>query len=379
MHSKSSLLLLGVVLVATTVMVGCGRSDEGEEAAPATPSPETEQAARTPSGTVPPEPVASPVTGGVALPERYCVDTYAADNVDSVAIWPDRSWVIATSKEGHRLLVFDLVDGSLVREVTGGSQPFRRPNGIAIIDSTVLVVERDNRQVRVLSLPGLETEATFGSDVLRRPYGLAVFPSTQADVWELYVTDNYETPEETVPPPAELDERVRHFRVDSKSFEARLIRSFGATEGAGVIHTVESIAADVAARRLLIADETDNALKVYDFEGRYVNEMVGAGLFAHQSEGIVLAACAGDGYWVATDQGDAQTRFLILERESGKLAGSFVGYQVANTDGIALSTARLDGYPNGALVAVHDDRGLCVFDWQDVIDANALEWGCDAR
>jgi 3-phytase len=374
MRSRWFFVALIVVLLAAVAVVSwyATSTKTGEPEAPEPTARTGTEPTR--AGATPPDPEASPGSGGVALPERYCVDAYAADNIDSVTIWPRRSWVIATAKEGNRLLVFNLADGSLVREVTGGQQRFRRPNGIAIIDDRLLVVERDNRQVRVLTLPEFETVSTFGDDVLRRPYGLAVFTLEATGAWELYVTDSYETPEETVPPPAELDERVRHFRVDPQSLQATLVRSFGETDGPGVLQTVESIAADVAGRRLLIADETTNELKVYGLDGRFLDEIIGSGQLVHQAEGIALATCNDRGYWVATDQGDARTRFVIFDRGTGEVVGNLFGYTVANTDGIALSTASLDGFPSGALVAVHDDQGFCVFDWLEVAESTSLDW-----
>ena len=363
MRSDDRQLWLGALLLVTVAMVGCGGTGtpgtDGTSAASAEPTTASE--APTPSG-------------AVTVPESYCVDSYASDNIDSVAIWPSQGWVIATAKEGQRLLVLNIADGSLVREVTAPDQPFLRPNGIAVLGDHLLVVERDNHQVRVLSLPELKTLTTFGADTLRRPYGLAVFSAD--GFWELYVTDNYETPEETIPPPAELDERVHHFRVDPSTLSAELVRSFGATEGPGVLQTVESIVADVSGGRLLIADETANDYKVYGLDGQFLGETFGEGQFAHQSEGIALAACHDGGYWVATDQGDLETRFPLLDRGSGELAGAFVGHTVANTDGVALATSALPGFPGGALVAVHDDKGLCVIDWQQIVTATGIAWNC---
>src|SRR5690606_18381740 len=84
-------------------------------------------------------------------------DTLA--NIDSPAVWhgPDgQHWVLSTAKATHLIRVEDAATGTLVRDVGGpGSGPgeFSRPNGIAVIDDFMLIVERDNARVQVFTLP----------------------------------------------------------------------------------------------------------------------------------------------------------------------------------------------------------------------------------
>src|SRR3546814_3545447 len=79
------------------------------------------------------------------------------DNIDSPAAWaaPDgRVLVIATAKATDRLVVYDGATGETLRHVGrsgAGEGEFDRPNGVAVVDELLFVVERDNRRVQVRS------------------------------------------------------------------------------------------------------------------------------------------------------------------------------------------------------------------------------------
>src|SRR3546814_3015825 len=87
------------------------------------------------------------------------------DNIDSPAAWaaPDgRVLVIATAKATDRLVVYDGATGETLRHVGrsgAGEGEFDRPNGVAVVDELLFVVERDNRRVQVLRLPGFSPVA----------------------------------------------------------------------------------------------------------------------------------------------------------------------------------------------------------------------------
>jgi 3-phytase len=168
-----------------------------------------------------PEPPAPATTPEPDVDVKTVAETFETprlpdDDVDSVAFWKGDAgeWLIATAKATHVLHVYDAATGEHLRRVGGeGGEigQFRRPNGIAVAGDLALVVERDNRRVQFLRLPDFEPVGTAGGDVLRRPYGLAVLPGADG-VHDLFVTDNDETPDEQIPPPAELGERVKRFR-----------------------------------------------------------------------------------------------------------------------------------------------------------------------
>ena len=332
--------------------------------------------------------------GGLAVvEERYLTRSEPEANIDSVAVTPAGparpALLFATAKATDVLKVFDASNGEELAEIgRRGEAPdeYRRPNGIAVVDDLLVVVERDNRRVSVRALPDYRVLAVFGSEVLRKPYGVWAH-ALGNDGYRLYVTDAYEGPDESVPPNEELDERVRTFvlRVERDAggqavgLRHRYEKSFGETAAPGALRVVESIYGDPAHDRLLIAEEDEDpetglVIKVYDLAGRYTGTRIGKGVFEAQAEGIALFACAdGSGYWISTDQGRDRTTYHLFDRESLRHVGAFSGARTANTDGIWLAQTGVPGFEQGAFYAVHDDQAVSAFDWGEVAAALGLE------
>ena len=322
------------------------------------------------------------------LRESWMTTRDTLDNIDSPAVWhgPDgEHWVLSTAKATDVLVVNDASTGAFVRRL-GASGTARgqmqRPNGIAIAGDLAFVVERDNHRVQVFRLPGFQSLGTFGDKDLRLPYGIAMYAEAP-NRFVVYVTDNYEMPDESVPPDSLLGERVRQYRVTvaGSAVRAEPIRAFGDTSGPGVLKVVESIAVDMPNQRLLIAEEleTGSHIKVYTPEGKFTGQILGQGLFPHQAEGIILYAC-GDtaGYWVATDQAMTVNTFHIFDRVTLRHVGSFRGDSTLNTDGIALTQRGFGTFPNGAFYAVHNDGNVAAFSWAAIADALSLRKDCSA-
>jgi 3-phytase len=247
-------------------------------------------------------------------------------------------------------------------------------------DSLLLVVERDNRRVQGFRLPGFETLGTFGDSLLRLPYGITSFRDASGS-YMVYVTDNYERPDESVPPDAELGERVKQFsvRVEAGRIVAQHVRSFGDTTAAGAIRIAESIMVDAARQRLMIAEETetDSYIKVYDLAGTFTGQVFGRGLFPQQAEGIALYACGDSaGYWVATDQGDSVNTFHLFDRVSLAHVGSFSGRTTRRTDGIALTQRSFGPFASGALYGSHLDAALGALSWARIAAALGVRGDC---
>jgi 3-phytase len=245
------------------------------------------------------------------------------------------------------------------------------------------VIERDNRRVQLFSLPGLTSVARFGDDELIKPYG-GWIQVEAPELYRLYVSDAYETADERVPPPAELDRRIHVFELQVDRGPNRTIAgaqathatAFGATEGPGVLHVVESLWGDPLTDRLLIAEEDPaggRVIKTYSLEGRFTGPVIGADIFRSQPEGIALYECAdGSGYWITTDQSRGRNVFHLFDRQTLTHAGGFSGEITRNTDGIWLNQAPLAGFPAGALFAVHDDQAVAAFDWRDIAAALSI-------
>jgi len=323
----------------------------------------------------------------VTLQESWMTTRDTLDNIDSPAVWhgPDgEHWVLSTAKATDVLVVNDASTGAFVRRLgssgTGRGQ-MRRPNGIAIAGNLAFVVERDNHRVQVFRLPGFQSLGTFAEQDLRLPYGIALYAQAP-DRFMVYVTDNYEMPDESVPPDSLLGQRVRQYRVTVTGARVRAepIRAFGDTSGPGVLKVVESIALDLPNQRLLIADELETAsqIKVYTPEGKFTGQIIGKGLFPHQAEGIILYAC-GDtaGYWITTDQDLTLNTFHVFDRATLRHVGSFRGDSTLNTDGIALTQRGFGNFPSGAFYAVHNDGNVAAFSWASIADALRLRKDCD--
>jgi len=322
------------------------------------------------------DPVPHPQTFAT-LTELFASEDSPADNLDSLAFWPAGPWVLATAKATDQLVVLDARDGRIVRRVgQRGDAPgqFRRPNGVAVVGDLALVTERDNHRVQLLRLPELEPLGFFGAEVLRWPYGLAVLPGDGGHL-EVYITDNYLDPGLVTPPASQLGERVKHFRLTmgESGFTARYLRAFGDTSGPGVLTTVESIAVDGRYDRLLIADETRGVqnIKVYSRAGTFTGQIMGAGLFQGEPEGIALIERGEGGYWVATDQRRPRTVFHLFDRRDLRHLGSVVGETTANTDGI--TTGPWAAEEDSRLFAVHDDRAVVAFSCTALLRALGLE------
>ena len=324
--------------------------------------------------------------------ERFVTASDPALNIDSVATYtgPEASWLFATAKDGDLLRIYDASSGAALRDLGGpgtGPDQFERPNGILVAGDLLVVVERDNRRVQVFALPGLQSVARFGEAELVLPYGAWLEPAG-ADSWRLFVTDNYQTANQRVPPPAELDRRVHVFALsvernaagDVTGVDASHDRTFGATAGEGVLRIVESLWGDPAYDRLLVAEEDPaggRVIKIYSLDGRFTGPVIGDGIFRTQPEGIALFECAdGSGYWITTDQDRGRNVFHLFDRRTLSHLGGFAGAVTQNTDGIWLNQAPLPGLPAGAFFAVHDDQAVSAFDWRDVAAAVGVPAAC---
>jgi len=384
MRRKCAALLCAVLLLGA-----CGGGDRSDQRSDA---PERESApvaaeARSAGGHAASGDGASPPARPVRIEERWLTARNERDNVDSVAVWADgagRHWLLATAKESDVLIVYDAATGERLRAFGGrGEAPgeFRRPNGIFVADDRVWVVERDNRRVQVLSLPDFEPLVRFGDDVLTRPYGLWL--DRVDDGYRLFVTDAYETPDERVPPDAQLDRRLHRFdlALENGTLELTGHRVLGPTEGEGRLLKVESLWGDAASGRLLVADEHASRLnlKLFDLEGAYTGRTVADGILQYEPEGIALQRCGeGEGYWIVTDQDERDNRFLVLERRSLALAGAFTGVKTRNTDGVWLHPEPLGEFSDGVFYAVHDDGNVAAFDWGEVLERLSLDPSCSA-
>lgn len=322
----------------------------------------------------------------VILKEVFFTTDQARENIDSPATWhgPNGEHLLfATSKQGHSVNVFDAINGAMLRRLGGQGQElgqFNRPNGVSVIDNLLLVVERDNRRVQVISLPDFTPLAAFGESELGKPYGLWVDPLGGGE-YHVYVTDNYETDAGEIPADKALNHRVRRYllEVEGNTADAELDLSFGETRGPGRLFVVESVFGDKANGNLLVADELEDdklgrQVKVYDFEGNFTGKTFGKGLFKFQVEGIALYETSEkSGYWFVTDQGKLANYFHVFDRQSFEHLGTIEGERTLNTDGVWISQTAMPRFPLGAFYACDNDKAISAFDLAEILDALGLK------
>lgn len=308
------------------------------------------------------------------------------DNVDGPAIWfsPDGPRIIASAKETDVLIVYDAVSGATLKRVSGPGTArgqLARPNGVLVLgDSLLLVVERDNHRVQAFALPSFASRGVFGADDLILPYGLAAY-APSADRYRVYVTDNYEEPEDAVPPLHRLNRRVRVYDISVRggSVQATLANTFGDTSDAGAIRIAESIQLDPANDRVMIAEEDEmrTEVKEYTLDGRFTGRRFGRDQIAQQAEGIALWTCGErEGYWIVTDQGPVVNTFHLFDRQTLQHLGAFRGTVTNTTDGVALTQRAVGPYEAGMFFAAHFDASISAFNWRMVAEAVGVPAAC---
>ena len=321
------------------------------------------------------------------IKESFTTPRDESDNVDSPALWhggEGQNWLLATAKEGNAIIVYDAANGEKIGRfgsIGTGLGELSRPNGIAVIDDYAVVIERDNHRVQVFILPEFKPQGVFGESVLRSPYGITI--DRFEGKYHLYVTDNYETPEEETPPADSLDRRVHHFAftVEDNRVAAEHIKAFGDTSGEGVLYKVESILADRIYNRLLIADEHEDHcnIKIYDTDGRFTGQIIPHNYFFYEPEGIVVWECEADssGYYLIVDQGKINNTFQVFDRKTLEYIGGFSGEITRNTDGTAITQKAFGDFRYGAFYPVHNDGSLTAISWQDIAGTLGLRNDCD--
>ncbi len=322
----------------------------------------------------------------VEIKEAFSTHRDEGDNVDSPAVWHGKDgqhWILATAKGGNTIIVYDAATGDKIKEfgklgIELGE--FSRPNGIAVIDDLAIVVERDNHRVQILSLPEMKPLASFGATELRSPYGVTV--DKFDDKYNLYITDNYEMPDESTPPIDSLGQRVHYFTftAENNQISSAHIKAFGATSEAGALRKVESILIDRAHNRLLIADEHEEQcnVKIYDVDGTFSGQIIPHNYFFYEPEGIAVWKHDDNksGYYIIVDQGKINNTFQVFDRASLQYIGGFRGETVRNTDGIALTQKQFGDFKCGAFYPIHNDGSLVAISWEEIVKALTLEINC---
>ena len=82
-----------------------------------------------------------------SVTEAYQTERIEADNIDSPAIWHGPNgehWCLATAKSTDVMVIYDAVTGETIQrygETGTGEGQYMRPNGVAVIDDMMIVVD----------------------------------------------------------------------------------------------------------------------------------------------------------------------------------------------------------------------------------------------
>lgn len=301
------------------------------------------------------------------VPQIFQTRDWTGQQIDSVAVWRNGKgggYLLVSAKYGDCVYVCDALTGAQIGAIGGrggGLGQMLRPNGLAVIDKYLFVVERDNRRVQVFEIPSFRPLFTFGQGYLAEPYGIAVYRFQ--NLYVLYVTDNCF---------GGGGDRVKMFNLTpvNGSLNARFILSFGHPGPPGGLRQTESIVADPPLNRLYICEEIANAIHVFDLAGRFTGMVWGKGVISYAPEGLAMfgdPTAPGIGWLVVADQGRSQTALRIFRRDNGRYMGTVTGWPVlANSDGIALSPGNMGRFQRAALYCSHDDFHAQAYSWQDI-------------
>ena len=246
------------------------------------------------------------------------------NNIDAVSLGPDRFLLLASNRT--------------------------RP-AISVFDATI-----SGNRLEIVELPEQPLE-------LAEPYGLCA--GTLAGTHHVFVGDK--------------DGEVQQWRLDAAG-SARYVKSYRfATQTEGCV-------VDAEASRLFVGEEAAGiwAVNLADGTMSLVDE-VGAGRLIADVEGLDIYHGNGKRLLVASSQGDHAfavyalpdvtplLRFRIVADESTGIDG------VSETDGIAVTSRALEGYPAGILVA-QDGYNVAPAENQNfkIVDWRAIEALLDA-
>jgi 3-phytase len=327
-------------------------------------------------------PASAPRTEPVVR-EAFITPASPGEDLDSPTVWraPDGSVrVYVTAKKAGLVRIYDGQNGAPLGSIgVAGSGPgqLNRPNGIAVIDDWLFVVERDNHRVQVFSLPEGKPLGSFGADTLGKPYGLWI-DRTSAGHYRVYVSDD------AMPAGTSEETAIKHvalFEVSTTGgLSAAHLKDIGETSGAGRLRVVESVVGDPAHGNLLIADEymiDGSRLLQYALDGRYLGKVIGQGNYLAQAEGLALYACKdGGGYWIGSDQSKEIQRYVVFDRQSFAYLGAVRSAVARNTDGVWLDQKASARFPAGAFYVAHADEAVAAFDWRDIARPLELRSDC---
>jgi 3-phytase len=285
--------------------------------------------------------------------------------VNGLVAFEDRAgkrWIVASTAD-DRLTAFDAASGRIARRGASsgtGMGELRSPAGlVALVDSVILVAERDNGRVQGFHVPGFSTIGTFGDRLFNRPVAVAAHPETNA--YSVYVLD--ESPSGAG--------RVFQFRLTVGNGELIAIhwRTFGDTSGRGAINRPLSIGVDEANDRVLITDSDSSGgrVVVYRTDGRFSGETfsIGRGRAGH----LTLVKCDSGGYWIVGRESADGVTFELFGRKRLDRIGVMADTAGAVTTLIASLPWTSAPRDSGAFFAAVPDGSVAAYSTNEIARA----------
>jgi 3-phytase len=292
--------------------------------------------------------------------------------LDTPAVWvsPYGSFnlLLVTDKTEDFIEIHDPVKNLYLGRLGGsGSEPGRlaRPNAVSVAYSVpsssgprdvMFIVERDNARVSMFLLPYGNYLGAIGTGVLNEPMGIALhWVGAQLQTW---VTDIGPSPQ-----------RIQVFDVvpAASGFTGTLRKTIVAPAGA----VLESIIVDPVTQRVLACDEAARNVIIYNLDGLMLGRF-GVGRFTDDPEGMAIYDTGnGTGYLIVTDQVSEPMEFEVFDRQDYRWLLSFHG-PTLGTDGITLVQQPLPNFPHGSFFAVHQDRSVHAYSWEDIAGTAGL-------
>jgi len=251
-------------------------------------------------------------------------------NLDSITHW--KNDILVSSKSTHFILGFNKDTGKLKYKIGGKGNDydeFNRPNGILVLGDYLFVVERDNKRCQIINMNNKKSIAFFGLTKFKKPYGITgiMFKSQ----YIIFITDN------------ELKTIFKYnIKINKNTNKIKKIKSYIYMELSGT--DLESILLDHENKKLLVADEKYNKIRIFDYNSVLIHEITN--IFKGEPEGIAMT----DKEYIFTDQLDDTTYFHVYNKKTMQYLYSYNNSLVSNTDGI--------DYDGKYLYAIDDDCSL---------------------
>ena len=251
-------------------------------------------------------------------------------DLDSIAVYKNNIYVSA--KNTSEILIYDKNNGNLKDKIEGNNiLKLKRPNGLCVINHFLFIVDRDYNNCQIYNLKINEPIAVFGFKKLDFPYGVTgIFENNK---YIIYITDNG-------------NKNVYKYTLILKNDEILKLNNeiFINLPNSNL----ESILIDNEYKRILICDEDNYIVKVFDYSANLIKEIKEK--FDGEPEGITIH---GDKY-IFTNQSKKNNSYHIYNRKDLSYIDTYKSSFITNADGIAS-----DG---DQLYAISDDCALVKFD-----------------